>query len=62
MSKSLLDDADQWHKRATATAAKAKITERQEDRERLLKVAKEYEDIARRAELNASLIGEVASA
>ncbi len=55
MSKAVEDDAEYWHKRAQATAAKAGASRERNARERLLKIAREYEDVARRAELNASL-------
>ncbi len=49
MSESLLDDAGHWRKRARETRAKAEMA-RPEAREKLLKVAREYEAIAERAE------------
>jgi hypothetical protein len=46
-------DAAYWRKRARGTMAKAAATYKQEVRERLLKVANEYEAIALRAERRA---------
>jgi hypothetical protein len=46
-------DAAYWRKRARGTMAKAATTHKQEVRERLLKVANEYEAIALRAERRA---------
>ncbi len=45
----LLDNAEHWRKRARETLAKADLA-RPGVREKLLKVAKEYEAIAKRAE------------
>jgi hypothetical protein len=50
MTKSILDDASYWRKRARETMAKAAIAWKPEVRERLLRVANEYEEIALRAE------------
>ena len=49
MAKSSLDDASYWRKRANETMAKAVMASKPEDRERLLRVANEYEKIALRA-------------
>jgi predicted metal-dependent peptidase len=50
MTKSILDDASYWRKRAQETIAKAAIAWKPKVREGLLRVANEYEKIALRAE------------
>jgi hypothetical protein len=53
MTKSILDDASYWRKRAQETMAKAASAWKPEVREELLRVANEYEKIALRAERSA---------
>ena len=48
---SILDNAEHWRKRARQTADKAERSWTTESKQRLLKIAEEYEAIARRAEL-----------
>jgi hypothetical protein len=58
MTKSILDDAAYWRKRARETMAKAASTRKPEIREKLLRVANEYEEIALRAEQRADPPGQ----
>jgi hypothetical protein len=53
MTGSILDDAAYWRERARETMAKAAATYKPEVRERLLRVANEYEAIALQAERRA---------
>lgn len=48
---SILDNAEHWRMRARQTARKAERAWTTETKQRLLKIAEEYEAIARRAEL-----------
>ena len=48
---SILDNPEHWRKRARQTAQKAEGSWTDETKQRLLKIAEEYEAIARRAEL-----------
>jgi hypothetical protein len=48
---SILDDGEHWRMRARQTAHKAEMAWTTETKQRLLKIAEEYQAIARRAEL-----------
>ncbi len=50
MHERVLDNAEHWRKRARDTLAKAELAGTADTKARLIRVAKEYEDLARRAE------------
>ncbi len=50
MLERVLDNAEHWRKRARDTLAKAELAGNADAKARLIRVAKEYEDLARRAE------------
>lgn len=50
MSANPLHDPKHWQKRADATRAKAKLQDDERARQKLLRVADEYERLAQRAE------------